>query len=94
MLTPEEISHIAQLARLEISSTEAEKYSRELSAVLAYIEQLKEADVSQISAETRTLATENIFREDVAESWSEEERQMALSQGEIQDGLVKVKKVL
>ncbi len=94
MLNPAEIEHIAELARLEISPAEAEKYSRELSAVLAYIEQLDQADISQISQETRVSASENVFRADVAISWDEEERQMALGQGELQDGLVKVKKVL
>lgn len=94
MLNPEEIFHIAKLAKLEISSLEAEKYSRELSAILAYIDQLKEADISGINQETTISGLENILREDVAVDWSEEERMLALNQAELQDNLVKVKKVL
>ncbi len=94
MLTSEEIFHIAQLAKLEISELEAEKYSRELSAILTYVEQLDEADISQVSKETRISDSENVFRDDQVETWSDEERNLALNQGEIADGLIKVKKVL
>jgi aspartyl-tRNA(Asn)/glutamyl-tRNA(Gln) amidotransferase subunit C len=94
MLTSEEIFHIAQLAKLEISEAEAEKYSRELSAVLSYVEQLDQADISSVNQETRTLDSENVLREDEVLVWDQEERELALQQGEICDGLVKVKKVL
>ncbi len=94
MLNPEEIFHIAQLAKLEINEQEAEKYSRELSAILAYVEQLDQADISKISQETRITDSENVFRADEVKAWDAEERELALNQGEVLDGLVKVKKVL
>lgn len=94
MLNPEEIFHIAQLAKLEINKQEAEKYSRELSDILAYVEQLNQADISKVSQETRITDLENIFRDDEVKDWNEEERELALKQGEVLDGLVKVKKVL
>lgn len=94
MLTSEEIFHISQLAKLEISEPEAEKYSRELSAILAYIEQLDQADISLVSQETRISDSQNIFREDEIKIWDSEERKTALNQGDLQDGLIKVKKVL
>ena len=94
MLTSEEIFHIAQLAKLEISEAEAEKYSRELSAILSYVEQLDQADISSVNQETRTLDSETVLREDEVKVWDQEERESALRQGEICDGLVKVKKVL
>ena len=94
MLNPEEIFHIAQLAKLEINEQEAEKYSRELSDILAYAEQLNQADISKVSQETRITDLENVFRDDEVKDWNEEERELALKQGEVLDGLVKVKKVL
>ena len=94
MLNPEEIFHIAQLAKLEINEQEAEKYSRELSDILAYVEQLNQADISKVNQETRITDLENVFRDDEVKDWNEEERELALKQGEILDGLVKVKKVL
>ncbi len=94
MLNPEEIFHIAQLAKLEINEQEAEKYSRELSDILAYVEQLNQADISKVSQETRITDLENVFRDDEVKDWNEEERELALKQGEVLDGLVKVKKVL
>lgn len=94
MLNSEEIFHIAQLAKLEINEQEAEKYSRELSDILAYVEQLNQADISKVNQETRITDLENVFRDDEVKDWNEEERELALKQGEILDGLVKVKKVL
>lgn len=94
MLNSKEIFHIAQLAKLEINEQEAEKYSRELSAILAYVEQLDQADISKVSQETRITDSENVFRADEVKAWDKEERELALKQGEILDGLVKVKKVL
>lgn len=94
MLNSEEIFHIAQLAKLEINEQEAEKYSRELSDILAYVEQLDQADISKINQETRITDSENVFRADEVKAWDAEERELALNQGEVLDGLVKVKKVL
>jgi len=94
MLNSEEIFHIAQLAKLETNENEAEKYSRELSDILAYVEQLDQADISKINQETRITDSENVFRTDEVKVWDEEERKSALNQGEVLDGLVKVKKVL
>ncbi|KKT57120.1 MAG: hypothetical protein UW52_C0071G0007, partial [Candidatus Gottesmanbacteria bacterium GW2011_GWA1_44_24b] len=34
MLTDNEVSHIAKLARLELNETEKEKFKKELSAIL------------------------------------------------------------
>lgn len=94
MLSKEEIFHIADLAKLEIGELEAEQYSRELSGILSFVEMLDEVDVAEIKNETRVSDLENVLRNDEIENWSEEERMLALNQGELIEGLVKVKKVL
>ena len=40
-LSREEIKHIANLARLELTPEELDKYGEQLSAVLSYIDQLQ-----------------------------------------------------
>jgi len=47
MISKEEIKHIAKLARIELRDEEVQKFQKELSSILDYIEQLKEADVSK-----------------------------------------------
>ena len=50
MLSKEETQHIAKLARLGLSESEIEKYQKDLSAILDYVDKLKEADVGGIDA--------------------------------------------
>ena len=94
-LKKEEVQHIANLARLELSEEEIEKYGSQLSDVLSYIDQLKEIDVMDTEPTAQVTGLENVMREDVAEDWNEQEKQAALKQApELEDNQYKVKRVL
>lgn len=58
------VRHIARLARLKITEKEAASLERELSAILDWVEQLKEVDVSDVQPMTRTAAMRMKMRED------------------------------
>jgi len=95
MLEEKDIKHIAKLARLELSEDELEKYGKELSDILGYIDQLKEVDTSQVEPTAQVTGLENGFREDIVKKWNEEEREAALKQApDLEDRQVKVKRVL
>ncbi len=47
MISKKEVQHIAKLARLGLTEKEIEKFQRELSSILNYIEKLKEVDISK-----------------------------------------------
>ncbi len=47
-LTPDEVARIARLARIELSSDEAEKTLSQLNGILGLIEQLKAVDTRGI----------------------------------------------
>jgi len=55
VLNKEEVKHIAKLARLGLTESEIEKYQKELSSILDYIEKLKEADVSKVEPTSHCL---------------------------------------
>ncbi|MGE5426234.1 MAG: Asp-tRNA(Asn)/Glu-tRNA(Gln) amidotransferase subunit GatC [Bacillota bacterium] len=86
-----EIEHIAELARLELSSEELDLYGGQLSAITGYIEQLKEAPEREASSSS---SLKNVWREDKVLDRDEQIREGALSQGEREAGLIKVKRVL
>jgi len=44
----EQVWHIAHLARLGLSEKEIERFQKELSSILDYVELLKEIDVSKV----------------------------------------------
>lgn len=66
MITEKEVKHIAKLARLHIDSGEEEKFTKELSVILDYIEKLKEIDVSSVQPTCHPFEVENVAREDAA----------------------------
>jgi aspartyl-tRNA(Asn)/glutamyl-tRNA(Gln) amidotransferase subunit C len=64
-LTPQEVRRIAALARLRLSPGEEERLAGELSAILDYVRQLEELDVSGVEPMTHALAAgETPFRDD------------------------------
>lgn len=45
-VSPEDVRHIARLARLELTDEEVERFRRELSTILAYVEKLEELEAA------------------------------------------------
>ena len=74
MLTPDEVRHVAMLARLGLSEEEVETMRAQLLDVLAYIDKLKEVDTSAIPPTAQILAHLNVTREDIPRrSWPVED---------------------
>ena len=86
-----DIQHIADLARLELTPAELVSYGSQLSAITAYIDQLQAVKAENIQGSAVLV---NVWREDEVRSWSPEENEEALAQGEREAGLIKVKRVL
>jgi len=64
-LSTEEVRHIAALARLRLAPEEEVRIGGELSAILDYVRQLEELDVSGVEPMTHALAGEGTaLRED------------------------------
>lgn len=66
-LTPTQVRHIAKLARLQISDSEVEKYAKELSAILEYVEKLKEVKTDGVEPTAQVTGQSNVLRGDVIE---------------------------
>jgi aspartyl-tRNA(Asn)/glutamyl-tRNA(Gln) amidotransferase subunit C len=68
-LSTQQIEHIARLARLEVSDTEKQTYSEQLSAILDYVDQLQKIDTTGVEPTSQVTGLVNNNREDiVAES--------------------------
>lgn len=63
-LTPDQVRHIAKLARLTLSDAEVEKFSRELTAILDYIEKLNEVETKGIEPIAQITGLCNVTRPD------------------------------
>jgi aspartyl-tRNA(Asn)/glutamyl-tRNA(Gln) amidotransferase subunit C len=60
----QDVQHIADLARLELSDADRIRYAGQLSAILAYFHNLSEVDTSSVPPMSHPLDLENILRED------------------------------
>lgn len=73
-LTPKEVDHVALLARLELTEEERNLFTKQLSAILDYFQQLRELDTSGVPPTSHVVPLQNVLREDAAaDSLSQEE---------------------
>ena len=94
-LSKDEIQHIAKLVRLELTGEELIKYGDQLSAVLSYIDQLKEVDVKAVLPTAQVTGLENVLRDDKVENWDQAEIEAALKDAPEREGrFIKVKRVI
>ncbi len=64
-LTRAQVSHIAELAKLELTETEIERMTQQLSAILEYAERLNALDTDSIAPTASVLPNQNVMRADV-----------------------------
>lgn len=60
-----DVEHVADLARLQFGEAELERFTLQMNAILAYMDQLNELDTSRVEPTTHAMELFNIFREDV-----------------------------
>ncbi len=63
-LTPEEVRHIATLARVGLSEEDVPKLQEHLSEILDYFQILNKLDTAGVPPTAHTLPLQNIMRED------------------------------
>lgn len=94
-VSEEEVRHIAELSRIELTQDESERFAKEISDVLGYIAQLGEVDTDAVEPVSQVTGKVNVFREDVAIDASEETKEiMASNYPDQQDGYIRVKQIL
>ncbi|MEA1936541.1 MAG: Asp-tRNA(Asn)/Glu-tRNA(Gln) amidotransferase subunit GatC [Patescibacteria group bacterium] len=94
-ITLKEVEHIAELARIELTKKDQEKFSDELSGVLGYVEQLQEVDTKNVKPVSQVTGLINVVKEDVAEDFPEDGREIMIKNfPEEKDKCIKVKQVM
>jgi aspartyl-tRNA(Asn)/glutamyl-tRNA(Gln) amidotransferase subunit C len=63
-LAAEQVRWVAHLARLELSDAELTSMTRELGAILEYVDQLQKIDTRGVEPLAHPLPIHNVFRED------------------------------
>ncbi len=96
MISKEEVKKIANLARIEISDSQIEKYQAELSAILDFVGQLSKANTKGIEPIRQITGLESIFKKDEDRGLLDQENGNSLvnQAPEHKDGFVVVPEVL
>jgi aspartyl-tRNA(Asn)/glutamyl-tRNA(Gln) amidotransferase subunit C len=63
-LSPDEVRHVARLARLALSDDEVEALAPQLSAILGYAEQVGEVAAADVAPTTHPFALTDVSRPD------------------------------
>lgn len=76
-LTPDQVRHIARLARLGIEDAEVERFAGQLSEILDSFERLRQVDTEGVAPTAHTLPLHNVFRDDASAPSMEPEQTLA-----------------
>ncbi len=63
-VTPDEVRHVAKLARLSLSDEEVGEYAENLNAILDYVATLEELDTEDVPPTSHVLEINNVWRKD------------------------------
>ena len=64
-LSKKDVLKVGTLSRIRLSDAEVEKFSTQLSGILAYVDKLRELDTDQVEPLAHALPIHNVLREDV-----------------------------
>ena len=59
-----QVRKVAKLSRLELTETEVQEFTGQLSAILDYVEKMNELDTDNVEPLAHCLPISNVFRED------------------------------
>ncbi|MCD6442242.1 Asp-tRNA(Asn)/Glu-tRNA(Gln) amidotransferase subunit GatC [bacterium] len=66
MIDKEQIQHIADLAKIKLTTSDVKKYQKQLGQILDYVSHLQKVKVQGIEPYQDLVGLKNIFREDKA----------------------------
>lgn len=92
-VSKEDVKHIANLARLELSKEELEKYTKDLGNIVDFSNTLSKIDVNGVEPTNHILDIKNVFRKDEIKN-SYEREEILKNAPDKQAGCVSVPKVV
>lgn len=93
-LSREDVLKLARLARLTLTDEEVERYSKELTEILHYVEMLQNTDVTGLQPTTQVTGLTNVMREDEVIDYGTTPDDLLRGVPNKQDRLIKVKRMI
>ena len=93
-LSRDDLLKLARLARLDLTEAEIAEYADELTAVLQYVEQLQDVDVSGLEPTSQVTGLKNVMRDDQVVDYGVSRDDLLRLVPQTQDGQIKVKRMI
>jgi aspartyl-tRNA(Asn)/glutamyl-tRNA(Gln) amidotransferase subunit C len=93
-LTPQDILKLARLARIQITEDELQKYAKELSAVLEYVEQLGKVDTTGLDPTYQVTGLTDVMRPDELYDYGVTAEELLKNAPATEGGHIKVKRMI
>lgn len=93
-LTREDILKLARLARLDLTDEEIERFPKELTAILHYVEQLQDADVTGLVPTNQVTGLTNVSRKDEVIDYGYAPKELLKNVPNVLDDQIKVKRMI
>jgi aspartyl-tRNA(Asn)/glutamyl-tRNA(Gln) amidotransferase subunit C len=84
-ISRQEVRHVANLARLDLSDAEEARMTEQMNNILGYMDKLNELDTAAVPATTHAIQLQNVFRQD--EATPSLDRKLALANAPQSDGV-------
>ena len=89
-----DVGHVAKLANLTLTPGEKEKFEKQLSSILEYVEKLNWVDTSEAASVAQITGLKNVTREDDETQISLTQEEALTNSPDAHNGLFKVKAIL
>jgi len=93
-LKKEDVLNLAELVRLKLTDEEVNEFTEELSAILEYVEQLEDVDVSGLKPTNQVTGLTNVTRKDEIKDYGYSLEDLQKNLPASKDNLIKVKRML
>ena len=92
-ISREQVSKVAQLAKLKLNKEEIDKHASQIEKILDYINQLEKIDTTNVPCTTRAIEVVNNFRMDTKKTFNDREEILNLAPSR-EDDFFKVPKII
>jgi aspartyl-tRNA(Asn)/glutamyl-tRNA(Gln) amidotransferase subunit C len=93
-LSSKDILKLARLARLQLSDEEVEQFRGEISAILAYVEQLQKVDTKGLEPTYQVTGLKNVMRPDEVKDYGTTAEELLKNAPATEKGHFKVRRIL
>lgn len=93
-LTREDILKLAKLARIDLNEDEAVQFEAEFNAILGYVEQLQDVDVSGLEPTSQVTGLTNVTREDTVKDYGYEPKELLKNVPRVKGDKIQVQRMI